>query len=283
MDGRIWVGLGALSAVLVVASPARAAVPACDDAAVMAENKLRGADTDEAFAGAQAAVTRALPHCASNATLRYLKLRMDELSAKTDDRELAVALVEFPRDVRIATVFARHTHLRSDAEKAVALDRSYAPALVALADVYFRAVQLKEAILLLDRVPNLSAVDGGELLRARCLLEHGRGHEAFDAAMRVQAAKGPGLEPTTPHELQLEADAATTIRGRAQLSLGHRREGMYILVAAAATGDAEAKARLEAELAGEEAGATKAALRAIAADPRAARPWVAVAQSMLQR
>jgi hypothetical protein len=58
---------------------------------------------------------------------------------------------------------------------------------------------------------------------------------------------------------------------------------VYILVSAAATGDAEAKARLQAELAGEQPGATKAALRAIASDAHAAPEWIAVAQSLLQR
>ncbi len=109
------------------------------------------------------------------------------------------------------------------------------------------------------------------------------GGEAIDESLLVHAAKAPKIEPTTPHALALEADAATTLRGRAQLSLGHRREGVYILVAAAAAGDAEAQARLLAELAGEQPGATKAALRAIADDAHAAPEWITVAQSLLSR
>ncbi len=128
MNGRIWVALGAVSAVLAAARPTQAAAPACDDAAAVAEHKLRAAATDAAYADAQAAVANALPHCEANVSLRYLKLRMDELGANTNERELRAAVADFPRDVRIATLLARHTRLRADAEKrGRALDAAMRP------------------------------------------------------------------------------------------------------------------------------------------------------------
>jgi hypothetical protein len=258
-------------------------MPACEDAATLVGKRLRAVDSDAALASVQAAAARAIPLCASNATLRYLKLRMDELAGTPNERDLREAVVAFPNDVRIATALARYTHTRSDAEKAVALDATYGPAQVALAEAYFDADEQKQALYVLDHVPNLGVVTGGELLRARVLLELGRGHEAIDAALRVQVPTAAKVEPTTAPDLRMEAAEATTIRGRAALSLGHRREGVYILVAALAAGDADAKARLAAELAGEERGATLAALRAVAIDAHASADWVAAARSMLQR
>lgn len=173
----VWVAL-------LRASSATAADP-CDELAGQLQTRLEMTKMVMEPEGALGAIytraTEASSRCADNEALAYLRLRAAELgrgaivghepdSARNEWRTLARELTaKFPNSVRIATISARASGAVADAKRAVDLQASYAPAVVALAAALV-ATDPQQAATSLAGAKNLAVVSDGYTVLARVRL-----------------------------------------------------------------------------------------------------------------
>jgi tetratricopeptide (TPR) repeat protein len=151
----------------------------------------------------------ALQSCPREQSVWYVLLRSGELAGEfpvnLEGRRIAnlnaaaqMAVERAPSSPRIATILARATHTLRDAEAAVKLDASYAPARVALADALLNAGDPSAARTVLEKTAHLQRIPGAYSLLARARLTAGDPHGAIQAAQREPQVIGDPVEPGLP-------------------------------------------------------------------------------------
>jgi len=187
LAGRLLFALGSVSL---------GPVP-CDDLTKTLDDELNrtsiAMEPESGLASIYDQATRATESCPDSEELAYLRLRAAELGrgapvgrqtppASEEWRKLApVLLAKFPRSVKIATVQARASGTVSDARHALALDRTYLPARVALAAALLSSSPAEAATYLAPE-HDLATVSDGYTVLARTRWALGDSAGATEAA-----------------------------------------------------------------------------------------------------
>lgn len=193
-------------------------------------NRLTASETQMEPEGARLrvheAAVEALKRCPGNERIAYVSLRAaelvpDDVGGDAEFLKFTQAVVaDFPRSVRIATIRARREGSVSAARNALAIDRSYAPAQVALAAALLAAGDKAGARAVIDGVKDLEGTDDGYAVLARICWAERNAVTAIDAARRaLRTHRGPSIEPGSA-DVRARAQAHE-ILGLAYLEQGH--------------------------------------------------------------
>jgi hypothetical protein len=158
------------------------------------------------------------------------------------ERIIEAAAQQQPRSARIMTLLARERKTVSSAREALALDPSYAPAIVALASATANDGDAPTAFALLER-PAVLETPGAQTLRAQILLSERKLSDAI-AAARLDVAGAWAKRPEPIFVVAVRRAAEETLGlclmadGQTQAAAGHLRS-------AAGLGSTLAAAKLE--------------------------------------
>jgi hypothetical protein len=184
-----------------------------------------------AFLSAFDASSRALEECPDSEALWYAFARMAELGfdrfpmqvagVRVENMAEAAALARSrqPRSARVAVIDARTHGGLERARSALALDPSYAPGRVALAQALFEQQQVEEALPLSD-APN---VPGAASLRARLLIARGNSGDAKLAERLARRELTASWDAPEPYDMQPVRCAAQEALGLALHALHARK------------------------------------------------------------
>jgi len=239
----------------MVFTPSVSAAPAdCARSARDLEARLTlvngSADQDGAYRMIYLAARKGVEECPDSEPLGYLAARLAELGYDQDPRvqvpseeakRLAKRLSERHRaSARLATVEARFAGDVESARRAVALDKSYGPARLALAMALLSTGKASEALPLTSR--ETKAPVSERVVRARILMALGRFAEAASAVQQRRTSASAEPEVWAPNLLERDEEE---VLGLALSKAGRPREAKAHLQKAAAYGSAPASAALK--------------------------------------
>ena len=239
-------------------TPERAATLNCADESGVVDSHLRSVrvvkDQVGALRMALAHSQSALEECADYEVFWYALSRAGELglvrfplTTRAQSFSSAVDLAEhaarlYPRSARIWTTRARLLETEEAAQAAVAIDGTYVPATIALADALVVAGKAQDAIPILDS-PRVRSAPGVHVSRSRALLSLGRAREAVASAKRELAVSNlDSPEPFLASHVARDGEEALGLALRAD----HQDAQAHVhLVSAAGMGSKKAQALLQ--------------------------------------
>jgi tetratricopeptide (TPR) repeat protein len=202
---------------------------ACAESEAQLRRQLIGTEVQMEPAAARLrvheAADQALQSCPHSEGIAYLSVRAAELVPPDDDdptfsKFLDRLMGRFPKSARIATVKARWDKTLVSAQRAAALDGTYGPAQVVLAQALLRAGDVAGADAAIKRVKDLAHLDDGFAVLAQVKWAQGDLDGAMESA-RKELSGGrvdPTVEPISDAALAIAR--AHEILGYAYLRLG---------------------------------------------------------------